>query len=54
METKELQSWNDFEEIELKKLIEYRNALKTKNNLHNPDILVFRGQRSSEWFLKTT
>jgi hypothetical protein len=54
MEIKELQSWDDFEEIELKKLIEYRNAIKTKNNLHNPDILVFRGQRSSEWFLKTT
>jgi hypothetical protein len=53
MEIKILQSWDDFE-IELKKLIQYRNELETDDGLHNPDLLVFRGQASSKWCLETT
>ena len=36
METKVLQSWDDFE-IELKKLFQYRDELEKEDGLHNPD-----------------
>ena len=50
MQTKELQSWDDFE-IELRQLTQYRDGLKTE--FQYPDILVFRGQSNSKWRLET-
>jgi hypothetical protein len=51
METKVLNSWEEFH-IELDKLMRFRDELVAK--CHNPDILVFRGQRDSDWHLETT
>ncbi len=51
MQTKELQSWDDFQ-IEIQQLMRFRDELKTE--FQHPDILVFRGQRDSTWLLETT
>lgn len=50
MQTKELQSWDEFEH-ELLQLTAYRNELA--NAYRYPDTLVFRGQRDSTWHLET-
>jgi len=54
METINVKSWDELKKVELKKIINYRNEFNKANEFHNPDILVFRGHRSSVWPLQTT